>query len=73
MTPRHPLVFLVDVDNTLLDNDAIQQDLKDHLERTLASPPASATGGFWRICSQSWGIATISALSSATGPNTRAM
>jgi FMN phosphatase YigB (HAD superfamily) len=26
-------VFLIDVDNTLLDNDAIQQDLKDHLER----------------------------------------
>ena len=28
----HPIVFLVDVDNTLLDNDGIQQDLKDHLE-----------------------------------------
>jgi hypothetical protein len=27
-----PLVFLVDVDNTLVDNDGIQQDLKDHLE-----------------------------------------
>jgi FMN phosphatase YigB (HAD superfamily) len=25
------IVFLVDVDNTLLDNDQIQQDLKDHL------------------------------------------
>jgi FMN phosphatase YigB (HAD superfamily) len=33
MTPPDPIVFLVDVDNTLLDNDAIQQDLKDHLER----------------------------------------
>jgi FMN phosphatase YigB (HAD superfamily) len=33
MTPPHPVVFLVDVDNTLLDNDGIQQDLKDHLER----------------------------------------
>jgi FMN phosphatase YigB (HAD superfamily) len=30
-------VFLVDVDNTLLDNDAIQQDLKDHLERVYGS------------------------------------
>jgi FMN phosphatase YigB (HAD superfamily) len=29
----HPIVFLVDVDNTLLDNDRIQQDLKDHLDR----------------------------------------
>src|SRR5262245_31876634 len=33
MTRRHPTVFLIDVDNTLIDNDAIQQDLKDHLER----------------------------------------
>src|SRR4029450_12568124 len=33
MTPPYPVVFLVDVDNTLLDNDGIQQDLKDHLER----------------------------------------
>ncbi|MGO8915661.1 MAG: HAD family hydrolase [Stellaceae bacterium] len=29
----NPIVFLVDVDNTLLDNDRIQQDLKDHLDR----------------------------------------
>ena len=27
------MVFLIDVDNTLLDNDRVQQDLKDHLER----------------------------------------
>jgi len=33
MTPPHRMVFLVDVDNTLLDNDGVQQDLKDHLER----------------------------------------
>jgi len=32
MTRPHPIVFLVDVDNTLVDNDGIQQDLKDHLE-----------------------------------------
>src|SRR5262249_29871184 len=29
----HRMVFLIDVDNTLIDNDEIQQDLKDHLER----------------------------------------
>ena len=28
-----PMVFLVDVDNTLLDNDRIQDDLRRHLER----------------------------------------
>jgi len=33
MTLPHPTVFLVDVDNTLLDNDRIQQDLRDHLDK----------------------------------------
>jgi FMN phosphatase YigB (HAD superfamily) len=33
MTPS--VVFLVDVDNTLLDNDRITADLRRHLERTL--------------------------------------
>jgi FMN phosphatase YigB (HAD superfamily) len=32
MTPS-PVAFLLDVDNTLLDNDRIQADLKEHLER----------------------------------------
>ena len=40
------LVFLVDVDNTLLDNDAIQQDLKDHLERGFG---VAARERYWRI------------------------
>ncbi len=30
---HHPVVFLVDVDNTLLDNDRITLDLRRHLER----------------------------------------
>lgn len=30
---KSPTVFLVDVDNTLLDNDRIQADLRRHLER----------------------------------------
>ncbi len=29
-----PVCFLVDVDNTLLDNDGIQEDLQRHLERS---------------------------------------
>ncbi len=37
MTPSHPIVFLVDVDNTLLDNDRIEQDLGDHLKRRYAA------------------------------------
>ncbi len=46
MTLPHPIVFLVDVDNTLLDNDGIQQDLKDHLEQTYGSV---ARDRYWRI------------------------
>ena len=30
---RHKLVFLFDVDNTLLDNDRVSADLKQHLEK----------------------------------------
>src|SRR5213083_1759935 len=33
MSAPHPVVFLVDVDNTLIDNDHIAADLKRHLER----------------------------------------
>jgi len=31
MSAPHPVVFLVDVDNTLIDNDHIAADLKRHL------------------------------------------
>jgi FMN phosphatase YigB (HAD superfamily) len=41
-----PIVFLVDVDNTLLDNDSVQQDLKDHLERSYGH---HARDRYWRI------------------------
>jgi plasmid stabilization system protein ParE len=46
MPQRHPTVHLIDVDNTLIDNDAIQQDLKDHIER-IYGPAARAR--YWRI------------------------
>ena len=46
MTRSHPIVFLVDVDNTLVDNDGIQQDLKDHLEQTYG---VAARDRYWRI------------------------
>lgn len=46
MIPPHPIVFLVDVDNTLLDNDAIQHDLRDHLERAFGR---AARDRYWRI------------------------
>jgi hypothetical protein len=37
MTPNVPIVFLLDVDNTLLDNDRIIGDLKDHLATTFGA------------------------------------
>ena len=40
------LVFLVDVDNTLLDNDGFQDDLKAHIER---SSGAAARDRYWAI------------------------
>jgi FMN phosphatase YigB (HAD superfamily) len=46
MMRSQPIVFLVDVDNTLLDNDRIQQDLKDHLERSYG---VSARERYWAI------------------------
>lgn len=40
------LVFLFDVDNTLLDNDAVQDDLGDHLESEFG---LSARQRYWAI------------------------
>jgi FMN phosphatase YigB (HAD superfamily) len=45
MTPA-PIVFLVDVDNTLLDNDRIQRDLQGHLEREFG---AACRDRYWTI------------------------
>jgi FMN phosphatase YigB (HAD superfamily) len=45
MTPS-PIVFLVDVDNTLLDNDRIQSDLRRHLEREFG---AACRDRYWVI------------------------
>ena len=46
MSPRDALIFLVDVDNTLLDNDGLQEDLRDHLEREFGAPRRDR---FWKI------------------------
>jgi len=41
-----PIVFLVDVDNTLLDNDRVQHDLQRHLEREFG---AACRDRYWII------------------------
>jgi len=46
MPNHHPVAFLVDVDNTLLDNDHIAADLKRHLEHTVG-PERQAR--YWAI------------------------
>jgi FMN phosphatase YigB (HAD superfamily) len=45
----NPTVFLVDVDNTLLDNDGLQDDLKRHLEREFG---AASRDRYWTILEQ---------------------
>jgi FMN phosphatase YigB (HAD superfamily) len=46
MTPPHLVVFLVDVDDTLLDNDRIQEDLREHLEINFGS---ACRDRYWTI------------------------
>ncbi|HEX5369990.1 MAG TPA: HAD family hydrolase [Dehalococcoidia bacterium] len=49
MTDANPIqdaVILFDVDNTLLDNDAVQQDLRDHLTQTFG---AERQERYWQI------------------------
>jgi FMN phosphatase YigB (HAD superfamily) len=46
MTRPQPIVFLVDVDNTLLDNDGLQQDLRDHIESVYGR---ASRERYWRI------------------------
>jgi len=43
---RYPLLFLLDVDNTLLDNDQIGQDLSDHLVQVFGR----------EVCDRYWSI-----------------
>jgi FMN phosphatase YigB (HAD superfamily) len=46
MTLPNSIVFLVDVDNTLLDNDRIQADLKRYIEREFGP---ECRDRFWKI------------------------
>ncbi len=46
MTTAGTTIFLLDVDNTLLDNDRIEADLKNHLEREFG---AECRQQYWEI------------------------
>lgn len=45
-TPAEPIVFLVDVDNTLLDNDRIQDDIQSHFDHRYG---AQCRERYWQI------------------------
>ncbi len=46
MTNGHDIVFLFDCDNTLLDNDRVQADLRAHLEQQFGS---ASRDRYWQI------------------------
>jgi FMN phosphatase YigB (HAD superfamily) len=49
MTGTHQVVFLFDVDNTLLDNDRVQAELSEHLAQAYG---AAARDRYWAIFEQ---------------------
>jgi FMN phosphatase YigB (HAD superfamily) len=49
VTSRDDVVFLLDCDNTLLDNDRVQDDLRDHLEREFG---VASRDRYWAIFEQ---------------------
>ena len=46
MTGQNDIVFLLDVDDTLLDNDKVERDLRRHLEQSFGSERAAR---YWEI------------------------
>ena len=71
---RNRVVFLLDVDNTLLDNDRVTADLKRYLFKSRRRRARrSGTGRFSRRCDPNWDTPTTWAPSSATGWSTRAI
>ena len=52
MSAAADTVFLFDVDNTLLDNDRIQADLRERLQ---AAHGDGACARYWEIFQEQWG------------------
>ena len=70
--PSEHVVFLFDVDNTLIDNDHIVADMKRNLERDIGSEQQPATGNISRNCAPSSATPTTSAHCNATASIIRA-
>jgi hypothetical protein len=55
--PQHRVVFLFDVDNTLLDNDRVTRDLRNYLEREVGpgrSAMSISSKGIMRSIQRCW-------------------
>ena len=65
------IVFLFDVDNTLLDNDRVTTDLKHHLEKEVGRKGAQCYWNKFERLREELGYAIISAHCNATAVKTR--
>jgi len=65
------IVFLFDVDNTLLDNDRVTTDLKHHLEKEVGREGAQCYWNKFERLREELGYAIISAHCNATAVKTR--
>ena len=66
MTVANERLFLLDVDNTLLDNDRIVADLNEHLGQAFGDESRDRYGKYLRRCALSSVMRTISAPCNAT-------
>ena len=66
-----PNVFVSTVDNTLLDNDRVQNDIKRYLDREFGVASRERYWRFSNSCSRSWVIAITLARCGVFGSNTR--
>ena len=73
MTLPGKVLFLFDVDNTLLDNDRVLYDLRNHLEQSSELRLGTATSLSWRSCTLSLAMRTTWVLCSAIGSRTCAI
>ena len=72
MTQLAPVVFLLDVDNTLLDNDRIIADLKHHLTQAFGAERQERYWAIFEKLRRNSATRITSAHCSATGSRTRA-
>jgi len=73
VSAKSAVVFLVDVDNTLLDNDRITADLKGHLEREVGHEREERYWAIFEELRAELGYADYLGALNAIGSSTRAI